>query len=249
MAARHASFDVGGLSVISVPAGAKGGPAQSFDQAWKGLRADESVQFQLAPAQPKPEPPAWIAELGKWVEWALKPVGRFLRWLFSWLPDAQWARGLLILLLIAGALLIAWLVVTRIRGGAWRLPWRRGEAALGAEQAAELEWRPDAAPARAWLEEADALAAEGRYAEALHCLLLRSVDDMAKRRPRLVRPALTARELAGSPLLPERARGLFSRLASGVERSLFGRRPVDAPEWQDARAAYAEYALAGTWKA
>lgn len=206
------------------------------------------MQFALTPARPRPKPPAWIERLGEWVEWLLRPVGRFVRWLFSWLPDATWARYLLYLLLAAGAALIMWLIVTRLRSGEWRWPSRRSDQALGAAEAADLEWQPDAAPARAWLEEADALAAQGRYAEALHCLLLRSVDDMARRRPKAVRPALTARELGNSPLLPERARGLFSQLAGGVERSLFGRRPVDRSEWSQARAAYAEFALAGTWK-
>ena len=32
--------------------------------------------------------------------------------------------------------------------------------------------------------EADALAAEGRFAEAIHHLLLRSVEDIGRRRPR-----------------------------------------------------------------
>jgi hypothetical protein len=206
------------------------------------------VQFALTPAKPAPKPPAWIEELGKWVEWALRPVGRFFSWLFRLLPDASWARYLLYVLLAAGAALILWLVITRLRSGEWRWPWRGRSEAVGAAEAAELEWQPDAAPARAWLEEADALAAQGHFAQALHCLLLRSVDDMAKRRPRAVRPALTARELANSPFLPERARGLFARLAGGVERSLFGRRAIGQPEWAAARAAYAEYALAGTWK-
>ncbi|URD60869.1 DUF4129 domain-containing protein [Sphingomonas sp. KRR8] len=206
------------------------------------------MQFALTPAPRKPPPPAWIEELGKWIEWLLKPIGRFIAWLVSWLPDADWARGLLYILLALGAALIAWLVINGLRHGEWRWPWRKAAEAVGVAEAAKLDWQPDAAPARAWLDEADALAAQGRFAEALHCLLLRSVEDMARRRPRAVRPALTARELASSPLLPERARGLFGRLASGVERSLFGRRPVEQTDWAEARAAYAEYALAGTWK-
>ena len=238
---------VQGAFVISVSGEAAAAKAQPFEQAWRSLRDDQSVQFALTPARPRPKPPAWIERLGEWVEWLLRPVGRFFAWLFSWLPDAAWARSLFTALLIAAAALILWLAFSRIRDGEWRLPWRRAGQAPDAGQAAELEWQPEAAPARAWLEEADALAAQGRFAEALHCLLLRSVDDMARRRPRAVRPALTARELAKSPLLPERARGLFGSLAGSVERSLFGRRPVNQPEWSQARAAYAEFALAGTW--
>ena len=102
---------------------------------------------------------------------------------------------------------------------------------------------------RAWLREADALAADGRFAEAIRQLLFRSVEDIGKRRPRLVRPALTSRELAASDALPGAARSLFAGIAAKVEHSLFGRRAVSEGDWRDARAAYAEFALPGSWRA
>ena len=49
----------------------------------------------------------------------------------------------------------------------------------------------EAGAARARLADADALAAAGRFAEAVHLLLYRSVDDISDRRPGLVRPAMT----------------------------------------------------------
>jgi hypothetical protein len=67
-------------------------------------------------------------------------------------------------------------------------------------------WRPDAAVARVLLADADALAAKGRYAEAAHLLLRRSVQDIEGSRPRLVRPALTSRDIAAHPGLPDAAR-------------------------------------------
>ncbi|RST32160.1 DUF4129 domain-containing protein [Sphingomonas ginkgonis] len=204
------------------------------------------MQFSLSPAAPKPKPPAWVETLGRWVEAALRPIGRFFGWLFSHLPDAAYARIILVTLLVAGAALILYLVVQRARSGEWRWPWHR-QPPLPAGEAADLDWQPDAAPVRAWLDEADALAAQGRFAEAIHCLLLRSVDDIARRRPQLARPALTGRELAASVLLPERARVLFSGIASTVERSLFGGRAVDGGEWSEARAAYSAFALASSW--
>jgi hypothetical protein len=51
------------------------------------------------------------------------------------------------------------------------------------EAAAETEWTPDRAAAIALLEEADRLAAEGRYGEAAHLLLQRSVHHIAAARP------------------------------------------------------------------
>lgn len=136
----------------------------------------------------------------------------------------------------------------RLRHGTWRLPrWRRAAPAF--EAADEEEWRPDFAPARSWLEEADALAAQGRFAEAIHHLLFRSIEDIARRRPHLVRPALTSRELAAADAVPNGARGLFARIAALVERSLFGGRAVGPSDWSDARAAYADFALPGAWRA
>ena len=113
----------------------------------------------------------------------------------------------------------------------------------------EESWAPEAAPARSWLREADALAAQGRYAEAVHHLLFRSIEDIGRRRPRLVRPALTSRELAAAEALPPPARSLFARIAGLVERSLFGGRPVEAGDWTAARSAYADLVLPGTWRA
>ena len=85
---------------------------------------------------------------------------------------------------------------------------------------------PDEMPMRRWLEEADALAAQGKYAEAIHHLLFRSIEDISSRRPNLVRPALTSREIAASEAIPSRAGELFASIARLVERSLFGGRAV-----------------------
>ncbi len=68
---------------------------------------------------------------------------------------------------------------------------------------------------RSWLDEADALAAKGRFAEAIHHLLLRSVEDIARRRPKLVRPALTSRELSASDGIPAARRAIYSRPSRG----------------------------------
>ena len=71
---------------------------------------------------------------------------------------------------------------------------------------------------------------------------------MARRHPRLVRPALTSRELAAAPEVPVAARTLFSDIAALVERSLFGGRALAADDWQVARAAYTDYALPQAWR-
>ncbi|HWT13705.1 MAG TPA: DUF4129 domain-containing protein, partial [Allosphingosinicella sp.] len=81
-----------------------------------------------------------------------------------------------------------------------------------------------------------------------HLLLFRSIEDIESRRPRLVRPALTSRDIAALDAIPERPRGAFSRMARLVERSLFARRPLAEGDWRDCRAAYEEFAFVEGWR-
>jgi hypothetical protein len=107
----------------------------------------------------------------------------------------------------------------------------------------EPEWAPARAQAVALLADADRLAAEGRFGEAARLLLQRSVHHIAEAQPGWLQPATTAREIAGLPQLPERARGAFGVIAMRVERSLFAQAELDGADWQAARAAYADFAL------
>ncbi|HEX9963842.1 MAG TPA: DUF4129 domain-containing protein [Allosphingosinicella sp.] len=215
--------------------------------AHDALKADPSIQFSLQPAPPPPQPPQWLRDFFQWLGDVLDPVKRFFGWISSFMPDAPYAKILLWTVLAATAAAFAWMVYVRLRDGEWRLPRRR--RAVSVEVPPEEEtWSPEAAPARSWLREADAFAAEGRYAEAVHHLLFRSIEDIARRRPRLVRPALTSRELAAAEALPAPARSLFARIAELVERSLFGGRPVEASDWTAARSAYADLVTPGAWR-
>lgn len=226
---------------------AAAGGADRFAQAWHSLRADSSIQFHLTAPAPPPQSPEWLRAILKWIAKVLEPVGRFLGWLWSFLPDAGIVRFILWTVIALGAAALLWALYNRIVHGEWRL--RPPRRALPAELAEEEEWRPDEAGARSWLEEADALAGQGRFAEAIHHLLFRSVEDIARRRPNLVRPALTSRELAAAQLIPGRARELFASIARQVERSLFGGRTVGEGDWLEARDAYSNFALASAWRA
>lgn len=220
-----------------------------LEAAHRALRADPAVQFDLQPSAPPPKPPQWWLDFVDWLAGVLRPlgemIGRFFAWIGGWMPDAPYARILLwtvIALVLAGALWLCW---ERLRHGRWRLPRRR--AAMASDALPEEDWAPEAAPARAWLKEADALAAEGRYADAVHHLLIRSVEDIGRRRPGVVRPALTSRDLARADAIPAGARGLFAGIAAVVERSLFGGRPVGEADWGDCRQAYADFAQSRNW--
>jgi hypothetical protein len=211
------------------------------------MRHDGSIQFNLAPQPQSAKPPAWVEDFFRWLGKILEPVGRFLSWIGSFFPDAAYARFLLWTVIAIGAAALLWAIYNRVRYGEWRLRLPRFESPE--DVAIEEEWAPEAAGARSWLEEADALAREGRFAEAIHHLLFRSVEDIANRRPALVRPALTSRELAASQVIPMRARELFAAIARVVERSLFGGRPVNEGDWLQARDAYSDFALPAAWRA
>lgn len=226
------------------------GDAGKLAEAHRALRADSSVQFDLAPVVPPPPPPAWAGALGRFLNRVFGPIARLLDRLFSFLPKGPWATVLMWVVLGGLTAALLWMVAIRLREGTWRWPRRRRATQLTpADEEPEAEWRPDAAPARALLREADALAAEGRFAEAVHLLLLRGVEDITRRRPALARPALTSRDLAAADAIPPAPRGLFAGIAQAVERSLFGGRALGAAEWGEARAAYADFALPRAWSA
>jgi hypothetical protein len=232
---------------ISGGSQAAAGEADRFARAWTAMRHDSSIQFNLPPPPPAPKPPAWLEAFFRWLDKLFEPVGRFLKWIGSFFPDAAYARILLWIVIAVGGAALLWALYNRIRFGEWR--WRLPRVASVEDLPAEEEWTPEAAGARSWLEEADALAREGRFAEAIHHLLFRSVEDIANRRPALVRPALTSRELAAAPAVPGRARKLFAAIARLVEHSLFGGRPVSEGDWLKAREAYSDFALPAAWRA
>jgi hypothetical protein len=102
--------------------------------------------------------------------------------------------------------------------------------------------------ARGLLGDADALAAAGRYSDAAHLLLHRSIADIEEKRPATIRKALTSRDIASLPTIPASPASAFAAIVRAVERSLFGGRPLDEPAWRDCRAAYERFAFAQEWQ-
>lgn len=236
-----------GEGVISGGVEAAAGRAERFSRAYHALRADSSVQFNLPPPPKPPKPPAWLEKFFNWLGEMLKPVARVFRWIGDLFPSAPVARIVLWSVIALGAAALLWALYNRLRHGEWGLRLARRTEAR--DVPAEEEWRPEAAGARSWLEEADALAREGRFGEAIRHLLFRSIEDIANRRPALVRPALTSRELAASEGIPGKARDLFAGIARLVERSLFAGQPVGEKDWLQAREIYSNFALPAAWRA
>ena len=189
-----------------------------FGEAHRQLLADSSIQFELPGVEPPPDMPDLSGAI---------PFAQLIFWI---------AVGGL-------ALFIAYLVVRRLAGADWSR--KRGG---GEEEAPDESWRPEAGQARALLGDADTLAAQGRYSEAARLLLYRSIEDIDAKRPDLVRPALTSRDIAALEEIPGRPRSAFLAIAMLVERSLFAGRPLASGDWTSCRSAYEEFAFAEGWR-
>jgi hypothetical protein len=124
-----------------------------------------------------------------------------------------------------------------------RLPDRRADPS--AVQQPTPQYRPTAAHARALLEEADRLAAEGKYSEAARVLLHRSIEDLERVFTVTIGVDLTSREIAQLEPLSGEGRNVFTRIARAVELSLFGGRALNADDFRNCREAYASFALSG----
>lgn len=197
---------------------------------WEAIRAHGDIQYAPVKIPKADPPPDWLQKFSEWLANLLKPLAKALG--LSW-PVLQW------ILIAAAAAIILYLLWRLLAPIAQiRLAKKRAE-----EEAEEAEWTPDRAAALALLDDADRLAAEGRFDEATHLLLKRSVGQIAEARPDWLSASSTAREIAALPALPDRARGAFKTIAERVERSLFALRRLSAEDWQAARAAYADFAL------
>lgn len=194
------------------------------------LLRDRSLQleFGVAPAPPKFDTPEWLKALGRLILHLIKlisPVAGVIFW------------GCLALAVAA----VLFLILRDLLGV--RFSGRRKIRV----RPTPADWRPEVWKARALLKDADRLAAEGRFDEATRLLLTRSIEDIDEKRPRLVGPGLTARDIAALEDLPPAARAAFAPIALAVERSLFGGRRLDAETFARCRGDYEAFALPPVW--
>jgi hypothetical protein len=202
-----------------------------FAHDWAAVRGDTDLQFTPLNMPKVPHAPDWLEALGRFLRRLLAPIGEALTALGRMIglsgTAVAWAAGALV------AALLLYLL--------WRMLPARKPRATPLESPG---WTPAEGEARALLEDADQLAAQGRFDEATHLLLRRSVQQIAAERPGLIEVSSTAREIAALPALSPPARTAFGVMADRVERSLFALRGLSAEDWSAARAAYADFALA-----
>jgi hypothetical protein len=195
------------------------------------LLHDTALQFAFPSDLPPklPHEPEWMKALGRVLAWALHGALPFFKIVF-------WSA------LAAAAALILFLILREIVG--IRFARRRRSAA---KRRGPVDWRPEAWKARALLEDADRLAASGAFDAAAHLILHRSIEDIEGHRPRMVRPALTARDIAAMETMPASIREAFSAIARAVETSFFGGRHLDAEAFAACRQAYEAFAFPQAW--
>lgn len=188
--------------------------ADDARRAARQVVADESLQPEMpGQAEARPPPKMSFDGGGRGGSRSSRPAAT---------PPAE--RGSALgpaVLWTVGGLLVLGLVALVVRE-------RMGPSAAEAS-VQPLPDAPPPPPERTIVDEADALAAAGRFAEAVHALLLRTIQALGRHMP--VPRALTSREILDRAGLPEAARDAFGDLVLAVELTRFGGRPADADDY------------------
>lgn len=193
-----------------------------IEKAYRAVKRNETYQYDLAEPIPR-KPPSKFS----------LAIGRFFAAIFSVLqPILVIAFYLGIGALIIGA---AYLIGRAVYETRFAKPTVKEEVDVEVPL-----YQPAESQARILLEEVDRLAAEGRYGEAVHTLLFRSIQDIDRNRPNVVRRSLTSREIGNLSVLTPEARTAFSTIASVSELAHFGGVSVNEAGFQIARNAYAD---------
>ena len=190
-----------------------------FRQEQARLLRDPSFQFDFVQTPP-PKPPEWL----KWLGPLLKAVAPALPYVF-------WGAVILV------ASILVYMVareLLRDRGGGVQA----GKVLTGSDLA------PSQQRVKSLLQEADRLAGQGLFGEAARVLLHRTLDDLAERRPGLIAPDQTAREIAALDALPQPVREPLTRIAFSVERFLFAGHGLDRGAYEACRADYDRFLAA-----
>jgi len=202
-----------------------GVPAGNQDAAWRGLMQHHDIQFGFPDSAAIAPQPLWLRHLIQ-----------FLSQHAAWFKWGGWTL-LAAAVLVAGYFLVRHLL-QRGFSQADNFPLRPMPA-----------WQPTAEQARLLLQDADALAAQNRFADAAHLLLLVAIQEIGDRRPGLILPALTSREIGSLDALSPQARQIFSHIALVVERCIFGGRTLSADDYAEVRRTFEQFTVPHAWQA
>jgi hypothetical protein len=96
------------------------------------------------------------------------------------------------------------------------------------------------ASAQVSLTDADLLAGQGRFVEAMHLLLLHSLAEIRRRLKLEFSDSLTSREIVRRARLPEEGTAALRGIVTRVELSYFGDHPAARPDYDVCRVRYQE---------
>jgi hypothetical protein len=148
-----------------------------------------------------------------------------LNWNLKLPPEVMW----IVIAIAVGILLYAFRDLIPI--------WRGGRNGVWTEDETGLDGaRPQAA--KLMLGAADALAAEGRFAEAMHMLLLEGLAHMRQRLDEPFADSLTSREIVQRTNLPAEARAALRDVVARVEFTYFGEYPAAAADYAACRVSF-----------
>ena len=208
----------------------------TIDEARKliqAVNADKDLQSSFAHT-PKPDPAMeafWrrmFEDLGQF----FKMLGDLFAPIAPILPYLLYALGIAVVLLLLSPVVRLFLTT-------------RFERLIARDNLrGDTPWRPSRAAVVAILSDIDALAREGRFDEAVHLLLVRSVADINAFRPDLVRKHYSSRDILIHPLLPEAARPAFRAIVQWVEKSYFAGISVGQAGFEACRKAYVDFVAA-----
>jgi hypothetical protein len=206
-----------GAALVSTLAGAQTEPSAAGERA-RVILKDSRYQTQLPAHQNPNDQGEPLAAPGGGVD--LPPVSAPVIG-----AGAELTRIVFIVLAVAVAVLIlAWLMQTVFQKMARGRP--------GGESDVEIESGEDEPVRELDVEDANRLAAEGRFGEAIHALLLAAIQHFAARARMEIQPSRTSRELVRLLPLTGDSRPRFSELVMAVERTLFGGEPAGAEDFQ-----------------
>jgi hypothetical protein len=152
-------------------------------------------------------------------------------------------RIVLYTILIVGGLLLLFYIVNALPS--LREAIKRRRAGRGVASAKAFVTDTDRDRLDTALGEADLLARQGAYGEALHLMLLYCLNELRRRFGLGMPPALTSREILGLSALQEARHTALSVIVSAVELSHFGGRPVDEATYRSCRRRCEDVVLGG----
>jgi len=144
--------------------------------------------------------------------------------------NVDMARVLLWTAVIAGASVLAYFIYEVLPVFGVARPPRWDNSADSTDTARSID-----AAARA---AADELAAQGRFVEAMHVLLLQGLDEMRMHLDLRFADSLTSREIVSQANVPASAKTALREIIHWVERAYFGDHPVDRNDYDACRRSF-----------